>query len=76
LKNILLTDEYLRGENQLDDHVIHLLFSTNRWEKSQELIKTLVSLLPSSAEETHMFFCNGCQPKLASKTNILILMCR
>ena len=37
-----LSDEYLQGKNQLDDHVIHLLFSTNRWEKSAELIKTLV----------------------------------
>ena len=30
-------DQYLRGEQNLDDHVIHLLFSTNRWEKVAEL---------------------------------------
>ena len=30
-------DQYLRGEQTLDDHVIHLLFSTNRWEKVAEL---------------------------------------
>ena len=26
-------DGYLRGKQELDDHVIHLLFSANRWEK-------------------------------------------
>ena len=26
-------DGYLRGQRDLDDHVIHLLFSANRWEK-------------------------------------------
>ncbi len=26
-------DGYLRGQRELDDHVIHLLFSANRWEK-------------------------------------------
>ena len=30
-------DAYLQGTSQLDDHVIHLLFSTNRWEKASEL---------------------------------------
>ncbi|KAE8355781.1 thymidylate kinase-domain-containing protein [Aspergillus coremiiformis] len=27
-----LIDGYLRGQSQLDDHSIHLLFSANRWE--------------------------------------------
>ncbi|KAE8328936.1 thymidylate kinase-domain-containing protein [Aspergillus sergii] len=27
-----LIDSYLRGQSQLDDHSIHLLFSANRWE--------------------------------------------
>ena len=31
----------LKGEKELDDHVIHLLFSTNRWEKREELTKAL-----------------------------------
>ena len=26
-------DAYLKGQKELDDHVIHLLFSANRWEK-------------------------------------------
>ena len=34
-------NKYLKGENQLDDHVIHLLFSTNRWEKREEIKKAL-----------------------------------
>ena len=25
-------DQYLKMEQQLDDHAIHLLFSANRWE--------------------------------------------
>jgi hypothetical protein len=41
----VMADEYLRGANQLDDHVIHLLFATNRWEKSQELVQTLVPFI-------------------------------
>lgn len=27
-----MIDSYLRSESELDDHVIHLLFSANRWE--------------------------------------------
>eukprot|EP00095_Tigriopus_kingsejongensis_P002038 snap_masked-scaffold556_size137522-processed-gene-0.0 protein:Tk02038 transcript:snap_masked-scaffold556_size137522-processed-gene-0.0-mRNA-1 annotation:"hypothetical protein LOTGIDRAFT_140318" len=36
-----MIDGYLRGEKQLDDHAIHLLFSTNRWEKVDELVEAL-----------------------------------
>jgi dTMP kinase len=32
-----LIDTYLRGETVLDDHAIHLLFSSNRWERAAEL---------------------------------------
>ncbi|KAL3478410.1 P-loop containing nucleoside triphosphate hydrolase protein [Aspergillus californicus] len=28
----MLIDSYLRGQSQSEDHAIHLLFSTNRWE--------------------------------------------
>lgn len=27
-----MIDAYLRGETETEDHVIHLLFSANRWE--------------------------------------------
>ena len=36
-----LQPSLLKGEKELDDHVIHLLFSTNRWEKREELTKAL-----------------------------------
>lgn len=27
-----MIDAYLRSQTEMDDHVIHLLFSANRWE--------------------------------------------
>lgn len=27
-----MIDNYLRGQSEQEDHVIHLLFSANRWE--------------------------------------------
>ncbi|OJJ95481.1 hypothetical protein ASPACDRAFT_36183 [Aspergillus aculeatus ATCC 16872] len=32
-----MIDGYLRGQSQLDDHSIHLLFSANRWELAQSI---------------------------------------
>lgn len=32
-----MIDNYLRGESQQEDHVIHLLFSANRWELAYAL---------------------------------------
>ncbi|CAO1605981.1 Thymidylate kinase [Xanthoria calcicola] len=32
-------DSYLRGETQQEDHVIHLLFSANRWEAAPQIIE-------------------------------------
>ncbi|KAF9883961.1 Thymidylate kinase [Aspergillus nanangensis] len=32
-----LIDGYLRGQSQLDDHSVHLLFSANRWEVAQSI---------------------------------------
>ncbi|KAL4788501.1 thymidylate kinase-domain-containing protein [Aspergillus varians] len=32
-----LIDGYLRGQSHLDDHSIHLLFSSNRWELAQSI---------------------------------------
>lgn len=34
-------NDYLKGDKQLDDHVVHLLFSSNRWEKLEEMNKAL-----------------------------------
>jgi hypothetical protein len=27
-----MIDQYLQNQHELDDHVVHLLFSSNRWE--------------------------------------------
>ena len=50
-------DGYLKEERELDDHVIHLLFSANRWEKVRLALKlkastyyTLHKLFKSSNE--------------------------
>ncbi|KAI4268604.1 MAG: hypothetical protein L6R38_007795 [Xanthoria sp. 2 TBL-2021] len=32
-------DSYLKGETQQEDHVIHLLFSANRWEAAPQIIE-------------------------------------
>ncbi|KAM5464691.1 Thymidylate kinase [Microsporum audouinii] len=32
-----MIDKYLRGEIQLDDHAVHLLFSANRWEAAAQI---------------------------------------
>ncbi|KAL2863329.1 bifunctional thymidylate/uridylate kinase [Aspergillus lucknowensis] len=36
-------DSYLRGQSQLDDHSIHLLFSANRWELAQSIESDVAS---------------------------------
>lgn len=37
-----MINAYLKGETDLDDHMLHLLFSANRWEKA-EIIKEKLS---------------------------------
>ncbi|KAK4981846.1 Thymidylate kinase [Elasticomyces elasticus] len=32
-----MIDNYLRGQSQQEDHVIHLLFSANRWEAAESI---------------------------------------
>ena len=38
-----MINAYLASESDLDDHVIHLLFSANRWEKAREMREKLSS---------------------------------
>lgn len=38
-----MINAYLQNTSDLDDHVIHLLFSANRWELRDQLIKLLQS---------------------------------
>lgn len=58
-----MIDSYLRSEKELDDHVIHLLFSANRWELAYVFPRAYIQLdhvvyVPyrSSIEET---LCSG-----------------
>lgn len=36
-----MINQYLQGSCELDDHVIHLLFSANRWEVAKNIEKLL-----------------------------------
>jgi dTMP kinase len=36
-----MIDSYLKSENNLDDHAVHLLFAANRWEVKDKIIETL-----------------------------------
>lgn len=36
-----IIEKYLQGSRKLDDHVVHLLFSANRWELKDEMINKL-----------------------------------
>ncbi|KAG5650988.1 hypothetical protein H0H81_010313 [Sphagnurus paluster] len=38
-----MIDSYLKSQSDLDDHVIHLLFSANRWELASTIEKLLTS---------------------------------
>lgn len=38
-----LIDEFLQKKKALDDHVVHLLFSANRWECIEEIKKQIES---------------------------------
>ncbi|KAH8664525.1 thymidylate kinase-domain-containing protein [Xylariales sp. PMI_506] len=38
-----MIDSYLKGQAEIEDHVIHLLFSANRWEAIKNIQKTLAA---------------------------------
>ena len=38
-----MINDYLGNKQDLDDHVIHLLFSANRWEQAKKIRETLSS---------------------------------
>lgn len=38
-----IIDEYLKKSQSVDDHVVHLLFSANRWEWFEKMMQELVS---------------------------------
>ncbi|KAI1458857.1 thymidylate kinase-domain-containing protein [Annulohypoxylon moriforme] len=45
-----MIDSYLKGETEVEDHVIHLLFSANRWEA--------VKKIKSELEAGHTIICD------------------
>lgn len=40
-KTGILIDKYLKCEEELEDHAIHLLFSANRWESMSEMLNLI-----------------------------------
>ena len=38
-----IINSYLGCKKELEDHVVHLLFSANRWELQKEILETLES---------------------------------
>jgi len=38
-----MINSYLGCKQELDDHVVHLLFSANRWELEREIVNTLMA---------------------------------
>lgn len=38
-----MIDAYLKGDAQQEDHVIHLLFSSNRWEAAEQMRTAIAS---------------------------------
>ncbi|KAI0884305.1 thymidylate kinase-domain-containing protein [Annulohypoxylon maeteangense] len=46
----LMIDSYLKGETEVEDHVIHLLFSANRWEA--------VKKIKAELEAGHTIICD------------------
>ncbi|KAI0398118.1 thymidylate kinase-domain-containing protein [Xylariaceae sp. FL0594] len=45
-----MIDSYLKGQSEIEDHVIHLLFSANRWEAAQRI--------KSELEAGHTIICD------------------
>ncbi|KAI9658564.1 MAG: Thymidylate kinase [Bathelium mastoideum] len=38
-----MIDSYLKGQSQQEDHVIHLLFSANRWELAGSIVRDVAN---------------------------------
>ena len=42
-----MIDSYLKGQAEIEDHVIHLLFSANRWEAAYVIFSIFISSPPN-----------------------------
>ena len=47
---------YLKGEQQIEDHVVHLLFSANRWEAAEQIRTDIANGITLIVDR---YFCSG-----------------
>ncbi|KAF2220681.1 thymidylate kinase [Elsinoe ampelina] len=65
-----MIDNYLRGENQQEDHVIHLLFSANRWEAAASIEEAILS---GTSVVVDRYIYSGCVYSAAKQNPTLSL---
>lgn len=81
-----LIDAYLKNTSDLDDRVLHLLFSSNRWEKAERIVECLrrgesviidryaySGVAYSSAKGLDMRWCKGADSGLPKPDLVLYL---
>nr|POE87589.1 isoform 2 of thymidylate kinase [Quercus suber] len=66
----LMINNYLSGQSQQEDHVIHLLFSANRWERAQT-IEDLIST--GTTVVVDRYYYSGCVYSAAKQNPTLDL---
>ncbi|KAI9676388.1 MAG: Thymidylate kinase [Caeruleum heppii] len=52
-----MIDDYLRGDREHEDHVIHLLFSANRWEAAEQIEADVAAGMVVIADR---YYYSGC----------------
>lgn len=52
-----MISSYLSGQTQMEDHVVHLLFSANRWEKAKEIEKLVAE---GTTVVVDRYYYSGC----------------
>ncbi|KAF2841239.1 thymidylate kinase [Patellaria atrata CBS 101060] len=65
-----MIDSYLRGKNEQEDHVIHLLFSANRWEAATTILKDIKN---GTTVVVDRYYYSGCVYSAAKGNPILDL---
>ncbi|KAK5166022.1 hypothetical protein LTR04_000769 [Oleoguttula sp. CCFEE 6159] len=65
-----MIDEYLKGDSQQEDHVIHLLFSANRWEAAASIKAAIEAGIIVVVDR---YYYSGCVYSAAKKNPLLSL---
>ena len=52
-----MLNAYLAGESEVEDHVVHLLFSANRWEMAPQIIKLIAESVTVVVDR---YYYSGC----------------